>query len=122
GYAYGELGNFHESYTQNMRRLPIAKSLQDSDELIDAHTMVAVASLVLSNFGEVIENAVTATDIASETEKPRLAAQALQVESLARLLSATSPERWTRPRAASGSCRSSRATARSPSPPPRRRR
>src|SRR5438034_1774722 len=91
GYAYGELGNFRESFTQNMRRLPIAKSLQDSDELIDAHTMVAVASLVLSNFGEVIENAVTATDIASETEKPRLAAQALQVESLARLLSGDFP-------------------------------
>jgi len=87
GYAYGELGNFRESYRQNQRRLPIAKSLQDSDELIDAHTMVAVASLVLGSFQEVLENAVAASEIAAETEKPRLAAQALQVETLARLLS-----------------------------------
>src|SRR5438309_5979618 len=87
GYAYGELGNFRESYAQNQRRLPIAKSLQDSDELIDAHSMVAVASLVLGNFQEVLENAVTASEIATETEKPRLAATALQVETLAHLLS-----------------------------------
>ncbi len=91
GYAYGELGNFRESYAQNQRRLPIAKSLQDSDELIDAHTMVAVASLVLGNFNEVIENAVAASEIAAETEKPRLAAQALQVEALGRLLAGDFP-------------------------------
>src|SRR5438874_1076799 len=35
GYAYGELGNFRESYAHNQRRLPIARSLQDSDELIE---------------------------------------------------------------------------------------
>ncbi len=87
GYAYGELGNFRESYIQNQRRLPIAKSLQDSDELIDAHTMVAVASLVLGNFHEVLENAIAASEIAEDTEKPRLAAQAAQVETLARLVS-----------------------------------
>ena len=87
GYAYGELGNYRESYAQNKRRLPIAKSLQDSDELIDAHTMVAVASLVLGNFGEVLENATSAWEIADETEKPRLGSQAVQVEALARLLS-----------------------------------
>jgi tetratricopeptide (TPR) repeat protein len=91
GYAYGELGNFREQYTQNKRRLPIAKSLQDSDELIDAHTMVAVASLVLGNFGEVLENAVTASGIADETEKPRLGSQAVQIEALARLLSGDFP-------------------------------
>jgi tetratricopeptide (TPR) repeat protein len=87
GYAYGELGNYRESYAQNKRRLPIAKSLQDSDELIDAHTMVAVASIVLGNFGEVLENATTAWEIADETEKPRLGSQAVQIEALARLLS-----------------------------------
>ncbi len=87
GYAYGELGNFRESYAHNQRRLPIAKSLQDSDELIDAHTMVAIAALALGNFQEVLENAVAASDIADETEKPRLAAQAVQAETLARLLS-----------------------------------
>ena len=91
GYAYGELGNFRESYAHNQRRLPIAKSLQDNDELIDAHTMVAVASLVLGNFGEVLENATTASEIAAETEKPRLGAQALQIEALARHLSGDFP-------------------------------
>ncbi|MDQ2952459.1 MAG: hypothetical protein M3R54_09380, partial [Chloroflexota bacterium] len=91
GYAYGELGNFRESYAQNQRRLPIAKSLQDSDELIDAHTMVAVASLVLGNFGEVLENATAAAEIADETEKPRLGSSAVQIEALARLLSGDFP-------------------------------
>ena len=91
GYAYGELGNFREQYAQNQRRLPIAKSLQDNDELIDAHTMVAVASLVLGNFGEVLENATTASEIAAETEKPRLGSQAVQIEALARLLSGDFP-------------------------------
>jgi len=91
GYAYGELGNFRESYAQNQRRLPIAKSLQDNDELIDAHTMVAVASLVLGNLGEVLENATTASEIAAETEKPRLGSQAVQIEALARLLSGDFP-------------------------------
>jgi class 3 adenylate cyclase/tetratricopeptide (TPR) repeat protein len=91
GYAYGELGNFKESYAQNLRRLPIAKSLQDNDELIDAHTMLAVASLVLGNFTEVLENATTASDLAAETEKPRLGSAAVQVEALARLLSGDFP-------------------------------
>jgi class 3 adenylate cyclase/tetratricopeptide (TPR) repeat protein len=91
GYAYGELGNFREQYAQNQRRLPIAKSLQDSDELIDAHTMVAVASLVLGNLGEVLENATTASEIAAETEKPRLGSHAVQIEALARLLSGDFP-------------------------------
>src|SRR5213078_71313 len=70
GYAYGELGNFRESYAQHQRRLPIAKSLQDSDELIDAHNMIAVAGLVLGDFSEVIEHATLARDLAIETEKP----------------------------------------------------
>ena len=87
GYAYGELGNFRESYAHNQRRLPIAKSLQDSDELIDAHNMIAMSALVLGDFGEVIEHAAIARDIALETEKPRLGAVSLQTETLARLLS-----------------------------------
>src|SRR5438034_2269283 len=52
GYAYGELGNFRESYAHNQRRLPIAKSLQDSDELIDTHNTIAVSALVLGDFHE----------------------------------------------------------------------
>ena len=86
GYAYGELGNFRESYAQNQRRLPIAKSLQDSDELIDAHNMIAVAGLVLGDFSEVIEHATLARDLAIETEKPRLGSAALTGEVTARLL------------------------------------
>ncbi len=53
--------------------------------------MVAVASLVLGNFGEVLENATTASEIAAETEKPRLGSQAVQIEALARLLSGDFP-------------------------------
>src|SRR3989454_9894593 len=86
GYAYGELGNFRESYAHNQRRLPIAQSLQDSDELIDAHNMIAIASLVLGDFGEGIEHATAGRDLAVETEKPRLGAVSLQDEALARLL------------------------------------
>jgi adenylate cyclase len=87
GYAYRELGNFREAYAQNMRRLPIAQSLQDSDELIDAHTMVALSALVLGNFNEAIDHASTARSIALETEKPRLGWHALHTEALAHLLS-----------------------------------
>src|SRR5437660_981055 len=87
GYAYGELGNFRESYANNQRRLPIAKSLQDSDELIDAHNMIANAALVLGDFNEVIEQASTGRDLALETEKPRLGAVSLQMETVGRLLS-----------------------------------
>src|SRR5437660_7673655 len=87
GYAYGELGNFRESYAHNQRRLPIARSLQDSDELIDAHNMIANAALVLGDFNEVIEQASTARDLAIETEKPRLGGMSVHCEAVARLLS-----------------------------------
>jgi tetratricopeptide (TPR) repeat protein len=87
GYAYRELGNFREAYVQNKRRLPIAQSLQDSDELIDAHTMIALSALVLGNFAEAIEHASTARSLAVETEKPRLGWAALHTEALAHLLS-----------------------------------
>jgi tetratricopeptide (TPR) repeat protein len=87
GFAYRELGNFREAYVQNKRRLPIAQSLQDSDELIDAHTMIALSALVLGNFAEAIEHASTARSLALETEKPRLGWQALDTEALAHLLS-----------------------------------
>jgi hypothetical protein len=87
GYAYRELGNFREAYLQNKRRLPIAQSLQDSDELIDAHTMIALSALVLGNFAEAIEHSSTARSVALETEKPRLGWHALHTEALAHLLS-----------------------------------
>jgi len=87
GYAYRELGNFREAYVQNKRRIPIAQSLQDSDELIDAHTMIALSALVLGNFAEAIEHASTARSLALETEKPRLGWAALHTEALAHLLS-----------------------------------
>jgi tetratricopeptide (TPR) repeat protein len=87
GYAYRELGNFREAYAQNQRRIPIAQSLQDSDELIDAHNMVALAALVLGNFSEAVEHAAAARDLALETDKPRLGASALHCEAEAYLLS-----------------------------------
>jgi class 3 adenylate cyclase/tetratricopeptide (TPR) repeat protein len=91
GYAYSELGNFRESYVHNQRRLPIAKSLQDSDELIDAHNMIAASALVLGDFAEVIEHATAGRDLALETEKPRLGAVSLQTEALGRLLAGEFP-------------------------------
>ena len=86
GFAYRELGNFREAYLSNQRRLPIARSLQDSDELIDAHTMVASSALVLGDLIEAKENAASAREIAIETEKPRLGAYALHTEALAYLV------------------------------------
>ncbi len=91
GYAYRELGNFREAYLANQRRLPIARSLQDSDELIDAHTMVALAALSLGDMGEAMEHAASAREVAIETEKPRLGAHALRTEALAHLLAGDFP-------------------------------
>ena len=87
GFAYRELGRFRESYQVNQRRVPIAQTLQDSDELIDAHTMLAIAANVLGDVQQAIEQAVTAREIALETEKPNLGLQALGVEAAARLWS-----------------------------------
>ena len=91
GYAYRELGNFREAYTANQRRLPIAQSLQDSDELIDAHTMVAISALALGNMAEAMEHAASAREVAIETEKPRLGAHSLRTETLAHLLAGDFP-------------------------------
>ncbi|MGH2491292.1 MAG: hypothetical protein ACRDF9_07260, partial [Candidatus Limnocylindria bacterium] len=91
GYAYRELGNFREAYLANQRRLPIARSLQDSDELIDAHTMVAISALSLGDMNEAMEHAASAREVAIETEKPRLGAHALRTETLAHLLAGDFP-------------------------------
>ena len=87
GFAYRELGHFRDSYHVNQRRVPIAQTLQDSDELIDAHTMLAIAANVLGDVPQAIEQAVMAREIAFETEKPNLGLQALSVEASARLFS-----------------------------------
>jgi len=91
GYAYRELGNFREAYLANQRRLPIAQSLQDSDELIDAHTMVAICALSLGDMHEAMDHAASAREVAIETEKPRLGAHALRTETLAHLLAGDFP-------------------------------
>jgi hypothetical protein len=91
GYAYRELGNFREAYAANQRRLPIARSLQDSDELIDAHTMVAISALSLGDMNEAMEHAASAREVAIETEKPRLGAHALGTETMAHLLAGDFP-------------------------------
>jgi class 3 adenylate cyclase/tetratricopeptide (TPR) repeat protein len=91
GFAYRELGNFSEAYLANQRRLPIAQSLQDSDELIDAHTMVAICALALGDMAEAMEHAASAREVAIETEKPRLGAHALRTETLAHLLAGDFP-------------------------------
>jgi adenylate cyclase len=91
GYAYRELGNFREAYLANQLRLPIARSLQDSEELIDAHTMVAITALSLGDMHEAMDHAASAREVAIETEKPRLGAQALRTETLAHLLAGDFP-------------------------------
>ncbi len=91
GFAYRELGNFREAYLANQRRLPIAQSLQDSDELIDAHTMVAICALSLGDMHEAMDHAASAREVAIETEKPRLGAHALRTETLAHLLAGDFP-------------------------------
>ncbi len=91
GYAYRELGSFREAYLANQRRLPIARSLQDTDELIDAHSMIAITAIALGDIAEGMENAATAREIAIETEKPRLGAQALHTEAVAHLFAGDFP-------------------------------
>jgi tetratricopeptide (TPR) repeat protein len=86
GYAYRALGKFREAYAANQRRIPIAQSLQDSDELIDAHNMVSASAVVLGNLDEAIEHARLASEIAQSTEKPRLGGYALVLAAEARLL------------------------------------
>ena len=86
GYAYRELGKFREAYAANQRRIPIAQSLQDSDELIDAHNMVSATATVLGNLEEAIEHARLAGEIAQSTEKPRLGGSALVLAAGARLV------------------------------------
>src|SRR5437879_11054106 len=49
--------------------------------------MIAVSALVLGDFNEAIEHATTGRDLALETEKPRLGAVSLQMETVGRLLS-----------------------------------
>ncbi|GAC1457679.1 MAG: hypothetical protein NVSMB8_05540 [Candidatus Limnocylindrales bacterium] len=88
GYAYRSLGNFREAYTHNQRRIPIARSLQDSDELIDAHNMVSASAVVLGNLDEATTQAREALEVARATEKPRLGIYALQSVAGAALLAA----------------------------------
>jgi len=86
GYAYRALGKFRDSYAANQRRIPIAQSLQDSDELIDAHNMVGAMALVLGNLDEALEHARLASEIAQSTEKPRLGGYSRALGAAASLL------------------------------------
>ncbi|HEX9435596.1 MAG TPA: adenylate/guanylate cyclase domain-containing protein [Candidatus Limnocylindria bacterium] len=88
GYAYRELGRFRDAYAVNRRRLPIAESLQDNEELIDAHNMCAGAAIVLDDLSDAIEHAARARELASSTEKSRLGFAALYTEATALLLAA----------------------------------
>jgi len=86
GYAYRALGRFRDAYVANQRRIPIAQSLQDSDELIDAHNMVSATALALGSLDEAIEHARVASEIARSTEKPRLGGYAFVLAAEARLV------------------------------------
>jgi len=87
GFAYRELGRIREAYAANRRRLPIAESLQDNDELIDALSMCANAALILDDREDALETATRARQLALSTEKPRLGIGALSYEVTAHLLS-----------------------------------
>ena len=86
GYAYRELGRFRDAYAVNQRRLPLAESLQDNDELIDAHNMCAGAAIVLDDLEDALEHATRAKHLALSTEKPRLGIASVQFEATADLL------------------------------------
>ena len=86
GYAYRALGKFRDAYAANQRRIPIAQSLQDSDELIDAHNMVGAMAMVLGNLDESLEHARIASDVALSTEKPRLGGYSRALAAGAQLL------------------------------------
>jgi hypothetical protein len=86
GYAYRALGKYRDAYAANQRRIPIAQSLQDSDELIDAHNMVGAMAVVTGDLDEAIEHATLAGDIAQTTEKPRLGGYARVLRATAQLL------------------------------------
>jgi class 3 adenylate cyclase/tetratricopeptide (TPR) repeat protein len=86
GYAYRAIGKYRDAYAANQRRIPIAQSLQDSDELIDAHNMVGAMAVVLGNLDEAIEHAKLASDIAQSTEKPRLGGYSRVLGATAELL------------------------------------
>jgi len=86
GYAYRALGKFRDAYAANQRRIPIAQSLQDSDELIDAHNMVGAMAMVLGNLDESLEHAKIATEVAQSTEKPRLGGYSRALAAAAELL------------------------------------
>lgn len=87
GYAYRALGKYRDAYAANQRRIPIAQSLQDSDELIDAHNMVGAMAVVMGDLDAAIEHASVAGDIAQSTEKPRLGGYARVLRATAQLLS-----------------------------------
>ncbi|HET8568421.1 MAG TPA: adenylate/guanylate cyclase domain-containing protein [Candidatus Limnocylindria bacterium] len=91
GFAYRELGRYREAYAANERRVPIAKSLQDNDELIDAYTMLSMSAVVLGDLPTATDHAATAREIAITTEKPRLGLAALHIEALAHLLASDFP-------------------------------
>ncbi len=82
GYAYRELGRFRDAYAVNQRRLPMAESLQDNDELIDAHNMCAGAAIVLDDLDDAIEHAGRAKHLALSTQKPRLGMAAVVFEAV----------------------------------------
>ena len=86
GFAYRELGRMKDAYAVNRRRLPIAESLQDNDELIDALNMCAGAAIVLDDLTDAIEHASRARQLALSTEKPRLGLGALIYEATAHLV------------------------------------
>jgi adenylate cyclase len=86
GYAERELGRFADALHTHQRRIPIARTLRESDELIDALTMVAGCEQVLDAYRDAIEHGREARELAKATGKDALRLSASAEEAKARLL------------------------------------
>src|SRR5207237_385785 len=86
GYAERELGRFADALRTHQRRVPLTRTLRDSDELIDALTMISQCELVVASPSDAIAHASEASELARATGKDALRIMAIGEEAQARLL------------------------------------
>ncbi len=86
GYAERELARFDDALSTHRRRVPIARTLRQNDELVDALAMVAQSESIVGSLRDAIEHASEAHELATATGKEGLRAEACSEEARARLL------------------------------------
>jgi adenylate cyclase len=86
GYAERVLGRFADALERHRRRIPIAQTLQNNDELIDAYTMVADCLSVVGTLREAADYARKSQEISASTGKDQMRRAAMYVEARARLM------------------------------------